>query len=169
MDPGGSSTHASGDDGTGPSSMGGGDSDVILCSIAQQVNTEIAQSSREQGGPSARQGCMIEKFTKMNPPAFSRGADPTIAENWMQEIEKVLTVLHCINEQRVLYATYKFIGEVERWWVATKLFEEQRSILVAMTWGRFKEAFFDRYFPATVREVKVVEFMNLTQGNLTIQ
>ncbi|XP_057969490.1 uncharacterized protein LOC131158640 [Malania oleifera] len=67
---------------------------------------EIAQSSKEQGGSSIAQGCTIEKFMKMNPPAFSGAIDPTVAENWMQEIENILTVLHYTNEQRVLYATY---------------------------------------------------------------
>ncbi|XP_057975482.1 uncharacterized protein LOC131162892 [Malania oleifera] len=66
----------------------------------------------------------------MNPPAFSEGANPAVAEKWEQEIEKVLMVLQCTDKQRVLYATY---------------------------------------FPATVSEAKVVEFLNLTQGNLTVQ
>ncbi|XP_057975386.1 protein NRT1/ PTR FAMILY 4.5-like [Malania oleifera] len=50
MDPGGSSAYASGDDGAGPSSAGGGDSDAIFCSVTKLVMIEIAQSSREQGG-----------------------------------------------------------------------------------------------------------------------
>ncbi|XP_057975968.1 uncharacterized protein LOC131163390 [Malania oleifera] len=105
----------------------------------------------------------------MNPPTFLEGADPVVIENWMQEIEKVLAVLHCTNEQRVLYATYKLIGKAERWWTTTKLLKEQRPIPVAMTWSRFREVFFDRYFFATVRKAKVVEFLNLTQGNRTVQ
>ncbi|XP_057981306.1 uncharacterized protein LOC131166752 [Malania oleifera] len=87
----------------------------------------------------------------------------------MQEIEKTLTVLHCTDDQRVLCATYKFTGEAKRWWTAVKLLEEQRPVLVAMTWNQFKDVFFDRYFPATIRGVKVEEFLNLTKGHLTIQ
>ncbi|XP_057953308.1 uncharacterized protein LOC131147763 [Malania oleifera] len=90
----------------------------------------------------------------MNPLEFSGGADPTVAENWMQEIEKILTVLHYTDEKRVLYTTYKLIGEAKRWWVATRLLEEQRPIPVVMTWSRFREVFFNRYFPATVKEAK---------------
>ncbi|XP_057972732.1 uncharacterized protein LOC131160871 [Malania oleifera] len=131
--------------------------------------TEITRSSREQDGPFAALGCTIEKFTKMNAQAFSRAVDPAVAKNWMQEIEKVLTVLHCTDEQRVLYAMYKLIGEAEIWWMAMKLLEEQRPILEPMTWSRFREIFFDRYFPSTIREVKVQEFLSLTQGSLTVQ
>ncbi|XP_057969468.1 uncharacterized protein LOC131158620 [Malania oleifera] len=148
MDPRGSNACASGDNEAGSSGGGGGDSDAMLRNVAQQVMTEISQSSKEQGGPSIAQGCTIEKFTKMNPPAFSRAADPTFSENWMQEIEKILTVLHCTDEQRVLYATYKMTREAKRWWMTTILLEEQRSILMSMTWARFRDIFFDIYYPA---------------------
>ncbi|XP_057982209.1 pentatricopeptide repeat-containing protein At2g32630-like [Malania oleifera] len=78
---------------------------------------KIARNSMEQGGLSAGHGCTIEKFTKMNPPAFSRGTDPIVAKNWMQEIEKVLAVLQCIKELRVLFSTYKLTEEAKRWWM----------------------------------------------------
>ncbi|XP_057965471.1 uncharacterized protein LOC131156037 [Malania oleifera] len=38
-----------------------------------------------------------------------------------------------------------------------------------MTWDRFKEVFFKRYFPASVRDTKADEFLSLTQGTLTVQ
>ncbi|XP_057953929.1 uncharacterized protein LOC131148218 [Malania oleifera] len=105
----------------------------------------------------------------MNPPTFSEATDPTVAENWMHEIEKILTVLHYTNEQRVLYAMYKLAWEAERWWMATRLLEEQRPIPVPVTWARFRDIFFNRYFHATFREAKVQEFLSLTQGPMTIQ
>ncbi|XP_057950911.1 uncharacterized protein LOC131145737 [Malania oleifera] len=46
----------------------------------------------------------------MTPSAFSGEVDPAAAENWMQEIEKVLVVLQCTEEQKVLFA----IEEAER-------------------------------------------------------
>ncbi|XP_057975250.1 uncharacterized protein LOC131162660 [Malania oleifera] len=130
---------------------------------------EIALSFREQGGPTTRRGYTFEKFTKMNPPTFLGGSDAAVAENWKQEIEKMLMVLHCTNEQMVLYAAYKHTGEAERWWTTTRLLEEQRQVLVAMTWCRFKEIFFVFYFPAIVRKAKVAKFLGLTKGNLTVQ
>ncbi|XP_057962136.1 uncharacterized protein LOC131153705 [Malania oleifera] len=102
---------------------------------------EITRSSRERGGPSSAQRCTIEKFMKMNPPAFSRATNPAVAENWVQEIEKILTVLYCTDEQRVLYAMYRLAREAERWWAATRLLEEQKAI---------------------------PEFLSLSQGSLTI-
>ncbi|XP_057951061.1 uncharacterized protein LOC131145898 [Malania oleifera] len=105
----------------------------------------------------------------MNLSAFSGGADLAVTKNWIQEIKKLLTVLHCTDEQRVLYATYRLMDKAERWWTTVKLLKEQRTILVAMSWCQFIEIFFDRYFPAIIREAKVEEFLNLTQGHLTIQ
>ncbi|XP_057960665.1 uncharacterized protein LOC131152809 [Malania oleifera] len=169
MDHGGNSAHASGSEGAGPSGAAGSDSDAVLRSVAQQVMAEIARSSREQGGPSVGHGCTIEKFIKMNPPAFSGGTDPAVAENWVQEMEKIFAVLQCSEEQKVLFATYRLTGEAERWWSAVRLLEQQRTIPVEMTWGRFREIFFDRYFPASSREAKITEFLNLKQGQLSVQ
>ncbi|XP_057975279.1 uncharacterized protein LOC131162690 [Malania oleifera] len=104
----------------------------------------------------------------MNPTAFPGSANPIMAENWMQEIEKILSVLHCTNEQKVRYATFKLIGEVERWWSVVKLPEKQRLVPVALTWGHFKEILFDHYFLASAINAKMEEFLNLTQGQLTV-
>ncbi|XP_057982265.1 uncharacterized protein LOC131167479 [Malania oleifera] len=59
--------------------------------------------------------------------------------------------------------------EAERWWHAMKLLEEQRTVPIAMTWGRFKQVFYNRYFPITTRKVKAEEFFNPTQERLTVQ
>ncbi|XP_057948202.1 uncharacterized protein LOC131143854 [Malania oleifera] len=95
-----------------------------------------------------------------------RGADPIIAENWVQKMEKILMVLDCIEKQKVLFATFKLVGEVGRWWLAVKLLEEQEVVSIMMTW---KEVFYDQYFPASTKNAKAEEFFNLTQGNLIMQ
>ncbi|XP_057978788.1 uncharacterized protein LOC131165093 [Malania oleifera] len=144
MDPGNSSVRASSDDGVGPSGKGGGDSNVVLRCVAQQVMAEIVRSSKEQGGPLTDQGCTIEKFTKMNPPAFSKGADPAIAEKLVDK-----------GGQKMVEGYM--------------LLEEQRRVPMAMTCSRFKEIFFDHYFPTIVRDAKVAKIIKLTQRNLTVQ
>ncbi|XP_057981294.1 uncharacterized protein LOC131166736 [Malania oleifera] len=105
----------------------------------------------------------------MKPSAFIGSTGLIRVENWIWEIEKILAILCCIDEQKVLYATFKLIGEAERWWESVKLLETQRLMSVAMTWGHFREVFFERYFLATVRNAKMEEFMIPTQGQLTIQ
>ncbi|XP_057981145.1 uncharacterized protein LOC131166572 [Malania oleifera] len=114
-------------------------------------------------------GCSIDEFTRLKPSVFIGSANPIRAENWIQEIEKILDVMNYIEKQKVTFVTFKLSREVERWWVSVKKMEEHRPIPVAMTWARFRELFFERYFPATVRNAKMEEFMSLTQELLTMQ
>ena len=37
-----------------------------------------------------------------------------------------------------------------------------------MTWNIFKKAFLDRYFPRDMREAKVIEFINLRKGGMSV-
>ncbi|MCI85924.1 hypothetical protein A2U01_0107203, partial [Trifolium medium] len=39
---------------------------------------------------------------------------------------------------------------------------------VVITWEMFKREFWVKYFPADVRNRKVVEFLELKQGNMTV-
>ncbi|XP_057981285.1 uncharacterized protein LOC131166728 [Malania oleifera] len=105
----------------------------------------------------------------MKPPSFSRGSDPLVAESWVQSIEDMLVVLPCTDEHKEVFVTFKLTREAKCWWRSTNLIEEKRLDLVAVTWSQFLELFFDRYFPAIVRRVKAVEFLHLTQEQLTIQ
>ncbi|XP_057953799.1 uncharacterized protein LOC131148080 [Malania oleifera] len=113
--------------------------------------------------------CLIDQFTRLKHSTFAGSVDPLVAEIWVQEMEKMLAVLSCTEAQKVLYATFKLTWEAERWWQVVKLLEEQRVVPTDMTWSRFKELFYDRYFPATTRATKAEEFFHLTQWQLTVQ
>ncbi|XP_057954074.1 uncharacterized protein LOC131148380 [Malania oleifera] len=84
-------------------------------------------------------------------------------------MEKILTVLNYTEQQKVFFTTFKLAREAERWWHAMKLLEEQRAVPIAMTWDHFKQVFYDRYFPTTIRNAKAEEFFSLTQRRLTVQ
>ncbi|XP_057962156.1 uncharacterized protein LOC131153727 [Malania oleifera] len=105
----------------------------------------------------------------MNPSAFVKGVNSIVAEDWVQMIKELLGVLECMEEQKVRYATFKLVGEAKRWWRSVKLVEEQWPGHATITWSHFREVFFNRYFPTTIREAKVEEFLNLTQGHLNVQ
>jgi hypothetical protein len=42
------------------------------------------------------------------------------AENWVLQMEKLMEVLCCTDEQMVRYATFKLTVEAERWWTSKK-------------------------------------------------
>ena len=45
----------------------------------------------------------------------------------------------------------------------------RREEQVSTTWRQFREVFFKQYFPKVVMNQKRVEFMTLTQGNLSVR
>ncbi|XP_057953948.1 uncharacterized protein LOC131148240 [Malania oleifera] len=63
----------------------------------------------------------------------------------------------------------KLVGDAKRWWRSVKLVEEHRLEPAAITWSQFREVFFDKYFLAVTRVAKVEEFLQLTQGPITMQ
>ncbi|XP_057969410.1 uncharacterized protein LOC131158559 [Malania oleifera] len=141
--------------------MGGGDTDVVLCSVTQQVMAKMAKSTGERG-------CTIKQFTWMKPPSFARRVDPIVVENWIQDIEEILAVLSCTDEQKVSFASFKLIGEAKRWWRSTILIEKQRLNPMPVMWGQFKELFFERYFLAIIWSAKAIEFLHLAQGKMKV-
>ena len=68
------------------------------------------------------------------------------------------------------FATFKLIGEVERWWRSTKAILEGMDIeRNPITWEKFKGVFYDNYFPEVIRERKEREFADLVQGSMTVE
>ena len=55
--------------------------------------------------------------------------------------------------------------EADHWWRVTKrLLENQGPI----TWRQFREAFYKKYFPDSIRQQKVGEFVRLELGEMTV-
>ncbi|XP_028067080.1 uncharacterized protein LOC114269907 [Camellia sinensis] len=98
----------------------------------------------------------------MKLPQFHGGLDPLKAEAWVFGIEKLFEVFPCLETQKVLLATFTLEDEVRRWWML--MHESNKDI----GWARFLEIFYDKYFPQCVRDRKVLEFMELKQGNMTV-
>ncbi|XP_022636000.1 uncharacterized protein LOC111241602 [Vigna radiata var. radiata] len=81
-------------------------------------------------------------------------------------MEKIYNAKRCSNESRLVYTEYQLTGEACHWWSAMKaLLEDQR---IPVTWDLFKEKFYGEFFPDSVRFAKEVEFLQLTQGGMTV-
>ena len=101
---------------------------------------------RGEGTPSGGNGCSFKEFYEHPFPMYKRNLNSGEARVWLTNLEELLRVMDCTEEQRVKYTAYKFFGEAMRWWYA------KRNSLVmdlgskeAITWTRFKEEFYWEY------------------------
>ncbi|XP_057958629.1 uncharacterized protein LOC131151402 [Malania oleifera] len=154
-------------EGAGPKA--GSDSTNVLWDFTQHLMAEVVQTNKGQGRLATELGYSIDQFTRLKPPVFMGSADLIQVGNWIEEIEKILDILNYTEKHKVAFAKFKLLGEAERWWKSVKILEEHRPIPVVVMWARFKELFFEWYFPVTVRNAKMEEFMSLEQRQLTIQ
>ncbi|XP_028104481.1 uncharacterized protein LOC114303546 [Camellia sinensis] len=98
----------------------------------------------------------------MKPPSFNGGIEPMKAEAWVLGIEKLFEVFPCTKVQKVQLAAFTLEDEARRWWILT------RTVHQGLTWDRFLELFYDKYFPQSMRDKKVTEFETLRQGSKTV-
>jgi hypothetical protein len=108
----------------------------------------------------------IHQCEKLNPPSFNGELDPMIVEKWITRVEKIFEALGCSKEQKVVMVVFKLEGEVEHWWKMTKAGLEAKGKPLTRT--NFFEAFYEKYFPDSVRDKKELEFQQLKQRDLTV-
>ncbi|XP_028063315.1 uncharacterized protein LOC114266587 [Camellia sinensis] len=101
------------------------------------------------------------------PPTLSLDrVDPTEAEAWVLEMEKIFDVLGCSADQKVAFVAFRFKGQAEHWWRIVKRQYEGREI--ELVWSKFLELFNEKYFSETVQRQKQVDFLNLKQNDMTV-
>ncbi|XP_028109577.1 uncharacterized protein LOC114308227 [Camellia sinensis] len=105
---------------------------------------------------------LTQKFMKMKSPTFLGGIEPLKAETWLLEMEKLFEVFPCTETQKVLLATYTLKNEAQRWWLLI------RNTNGNMTWARFNEIFYEKYFPHCFQDRKMSEFQELKQGRMSV-
>ncbi|KAG8377398.1 hypothetical protein BUALT_Bualt08G0028900 [Buddleja alternifolia] len=123
-----------------------------------QQLTEVlvgALQGRQSGGRST----IIERFRKMNPPPFKGTSDSQGIQDWISRLEKIFDAVECPETERVTCAAFIMEDEADRW---GKL--EQERFIVShelITWEKFVDCLYERYFPQSIRDQKAVEFLEL--------
>ena len=69
--------------------------------------------------------------------------------------------------KKVELAAYQFKGVAQVWFEQWK--EERVVDAGPLGWEKCKTDFLDRFFPLEMREIKVLEFINLHQGNMSVK
>ena len=108
----------------------------------------------------------LEQFQKLNPPAYKGGADPKQAEEWLRQIEKILDVMKCTENQRVSFTSFMFQGEAERWWEMVKA--GAKSLGEEISWKFLVKKFNEKYIPGVVRDKLAMEFQELKHDQMTV-
>jgi hypothetical protein len=127
----------------------------------QQRQMDILE--RVMKNDSRRSG--LGEFQKLKPPSFSGTANPLEAEDWITAMEKAFDAMECTNKEKVAYAVYMLKSSAFEWWDAHKKSYPED---IEISWGLFKDAFYKKYFPESVKRMKEKEFLELKQGNKSV-
>ncbi|XP_056163684.1 uncharacterized protein LOC130137007 [Syzygium oleosum] len=109
---------------------------------------------------------LVEQFLKMKPPKFNGKGDPEAAPDWVEELEKAFEVLGCTDAEKVTLAAYQLQSSANDWWKATR--GRVFSVGAELNWAVFVESFYEKYFSENAQEKKLMEFMRLRQGQMTV-
>ncbi|GAU37338.1 hypothetical protein TSUD_395190 [Trifolium subterraneum] len=140
---------------------------------AARTNAQIAESLATvanilaRGDNPVRDGeKRLERFLKHEPSFFIGGFNPDGAVKWVEEVEIIFDAMECADENKLTLGIYVLREEANQWWKNAKLRLGEGGVVI--TWEMFKREFFTKYFPADVKNKKVVEFMKLEQGSMSV-
>ncbi|XP_066324113.1 uncharacterized protein [Miscanthus floridulus] len=111
-------------------------------------------------GPSSYQD-----FLKTHPPTFTPTAEPLDAEHWLCVLEQKFLLLIVTEEQKVRFAAQQLLGSASAWW---DTFNAMQLVDHYVTWQEFTMAFREYYIPAGVLNRKLMEFLDLRQGSMSV-
>ena len=92
----------------------------------------------------------LERFQKMKSPVFEGEADPLRVVGWLLQIEKILDVMNCTEEQRVCFSFSMFQKEAEHLWQAVN--DSVKYSGEQITWEFLVNKITEKYIPETTRD-----------------
>ncbi|XP_070057846.1 uncharacterized protein [Nicotiana tomentosiformis] len=110
---------------------------------------------------SERSEINFEKMRKMGGVEFEGTTDPTVAEQWLERMERVFEQLECTNASKFKYVISLLQKDAYDWWVSVP---NAKAKPLVLTWDDFVKAFHAKYIPPVYCDAKKKEFLNLRQG-----
>lgn len=80
--------------------------------MMQQLNSGLHPQVIPQ---EATSGSFLD-FFRMNPPEFQGGSDLVKAHEWLSCIERVFSIVHYSEKNKVIFASHMMNGPIVRWW-----------------------------------------------------
>ncbi|KAA0033252.1 gag-protease polyprotein [Cucumis melo var. makuwa] len=110
----------------------------------------------------------LRDFRKYNPTTFDGSLeDPTRAQLWLSSLETIFRYMKCPEDQKVQCAVFMLTDRGTAWWETTE--RMLGGDVSQITWQQFKESFYAKFFSASLRDAKRQEFLNLEQGDMTVE
>ncbi|KAA0039169.1 pol protein [Cucumis melo var. makuwa] len=110
----------------------------------------------------------LRDFRKYNPTTFDGSLeDPTRAQLWLSSLETIFRYMKCPEDQKVQCAVFMLTDRGTVWWETTE--RMLGGDVSQITWQQFKESFYAKFFSASLRDAKRQEFLNLEQGDMTVE
>ena len=104
-------------------------------------------------------------FLETRPPVFSKAEDPLEADDWLRVIEQKLAVNPCSEIQKAVFAAQQLRGPASAWWGN---FLDIQPMGHQVTWMEFRIAFREHHIPEGIMKMKLEEFLQLKQGNMSV-
>ncbi|KAA0060734.1 ty3-gypsy retrotransposon protein [Cucumis melo var. makuwa] len=110
----------------------------------------------------------LRDFRKYNPTTFDGSLeDPTRAQLWLSSLETIFRYMKCPEDQKVQCAIFMLTDRGTAWWETTE--RRLGGDVSQITWQQFKESFYAKFFSASLRDAKRQKFLNLEQGDMTVE
>ncbi|XP_073132173.1 uncharacterized protein [Henckelia pumila] len=107
---------------------------------------------------------IFKQFKDLGPQEFKGGADPLVAEEWVQSVETIFDYMQLTDADRVRCAIFMFRDGARVWWQGARSAVD----MTTLTWNGFKDVFYGKYFTISTRTRLAREFMELRQGSMSI-
>ncbi|KAL0534123.1 hypothetical protein IC582_028404 [Cucumis melo] len=86
---------------------------------------------------------------------------------WLSSLETIFRYMKCPEDQKVQCAVFMLTDRGTAWWETTE--RMLGGDVIQITWQQFKESFYAKFFFASLRDAKRQEFLNLEQGDMTVE
>ena len=130
----------------------------------EEALRNIADNTRRgdnQGGREVNQYSSFKDFIDTKPLVFKEALEPLEVDEWINTMEHKFCLLRMTEELKAEYAAHQLQGPAGIWWSHHRTTYPEAT---PITWNCFTTAFRGNYIPPGVVEMKVGEFMKLSQG-----
>ena len=103
-------------------------------------------------------------FDRLIIQAFTGDGGSSAADYWLDDVQRKLHAAGIPPEFHIEFASHRLEGKALDWYRSLMSRENQAE----MAWADFERHFCNQYFTRVYRQERVAEFMNLTQGNMTV-